>query len=54
MGAQQPAVGYRNPLKRRNQDDELRGASKGPSVREERRRTQSNCNNGIRGRGIKE
>jgi hypothetical protein len=44
-GDQQQAVGYRNPLKRRTQDNDIRGTPKEPTF-EKRRRTRPECNNG--------
>jgi hypothetical protein len=49
---QQPAVGYRNPLKRQTQDNVVRGTPEGRTCKK-RRRTRPGCNNGIRDRGAR-
>jgi hypothetical protein len=45
-GGQEPAVGYRNPRKRRNKGGVIRGTRKGRTFAK-RRRTQRKFNNGI-------
>jgi hypothetical protein len=52
-GDHQPAVRYRNPLKRRTQGDVIRGIHKEPTS-ERRRLTGPERNNGVKNRDMKE
>jgi hypothetical protein len=51
-GDQQPAAGYRDPLKRRTKDDDVRRTPKGLTFKK-RQWTRPECNSGIRDRGAR-